>query len=486
MLTARIISDFNTQTTQFLTNHMYKTSGLAAHNISVTLQEESQVWGAAADSNNGGRRKLQTQAPESTTLLPLIATINMQAMTRDDTVENANDALIQTINTNSRALVAALRSTDSMSSNVYYGMVDTIQAAPVGATPSAPPAAAPTPAIEGGDTPAETKKKGLGGTVGLVMGLLLLSLLLAIIWWYCRIRRRRAQVLAAAAAQVRSNSTTPNKFSHPQSYYDEPTSKHSSSSDASSSRRSSSGSPESDSDEETNTTNEDSADLKATAQRVASAQRARAAAAPPHESDEDSEPDPGVDEDDDDDSSSNDPGADTLPDDSSHELSAGRSFARAQMDAAAVTAAVAAADTGHDGGSYTYSVEADAPLGVSPEVLKREVQDEDDDIDDDVDDDEDDDETDDDLLARQENMVARDVDAPPGKLGIVIDTTLEGPVVHKINSTSPLDGLLFPGDIIVAIDDVDTRAMSASASTALMVKTANKRRKLRVISEDTQ
>jgi C-terminal processing protease CtpA/Prc len=71
-----------------------------------------------------------------------------------------------------------------------------------------------------------------------------------------------------------------------------------------------------------------------------------------------------------------------------------------------------------------------------------------------------------------------------GKLGIVIDTTLEGPIVHKINPQSPLEGSLFPGDIIVAIDDVDTRAMSASAITALMVRTANLRRTLTVLSED--
>lgn len=71
-----------------------------------------------------------------------------------------------------------------------------------------------------------------------------------------------------------------------------------------------------------------------------------------------------------------------------------------------------------------------------------------------------------------------------GKLGIVIDTTLEGPVVHKISSESPLEGIIFPGDIIVAINDVDTRAMSASAITALMARTATSRRVLTVLSED--
>jgi hypothetical protein len=88
------------------------------------------------------------------------------------------------------------------------------------------------------------------------------------------------------------------------------------------------------------------------------------------------------------------------------------------------------------------------------------------------------------MSSLKQNMISRTVIAPAGKLGIVIDTTLEGPVVHKVNPQSPLQGFLFPGDIIVGIDEVDTRAMSASAITSLMVRTANTRRKLHVLSED--
>ena len=54
-------------------------------------------------------------------------------------------------------------------------------------------------------------------------------------------------------------------------------------------------------------------------------------------------------------------------------------------------------------------------------------------------------------------------------MGIVIDTTTEGPVVHNVKDSSPLIGHLKVGDIIVKIDDVDTVAMSASAITSLMV-----------------
>jgi C-terminal processing protease CtpA/Prc len=82
------------------------------------------------------------------------------------------------------------------------------------------------------------------------------------------------------------------------------------------------------------------------------------------------------------------------------------------------------------------------------------------------------------------NLVTRTVMVPPGKLGIVIDTTLDGTVVHTVNPQSPLEGSIFSGDIIVAVDEVDTRAMLAPDITALMVQTAIVRRKLIVLSRD--
>jgi len=78
----------------------------------------------------------------------------------------------------------------------------------------------------------------------------------------------------------------------------------------------------------------------------------------------------------------------------------------------------------------------------------------------------------------------REITAPPGKLGIVIETTLDGPVVHKINPNSPLDGVVHEGDLITAIDDVDCRAMSASAITALMVRTSEKYRRMTIRSQE--
>ena len=63
-----------------------------------------------------------------------------------------------------------------------------------------------------------------------------------------------------------------------------------------------------------------------------------------------------------------------------------------------------------------------------------------------------------------------DVFAPSGPIGIVVDTSKHGPAVHSLKSTSPLLGLISPGDVIIALDDEDTRNMTAAALTRLMAK----------------
>jgi hypothetical protein len=63
-----------------------------------------------------------------------------------------------------------------------------------------------------------------------------------------------------------------------------------------------------------------------------------------------------------------------------------------------------------------------------------------------------------------------DVYAPPGPLGIVVDTTKEGPVIHSLKATSALLGLVGSGDLIVGLDDVDTRSMTAATLTRMMAK----------------
>ncbi|KAL3798542.1 hypothetical protein HJC23_011846 [Cyclotella cryptica] len=68
------------------------------------------------------------------------------------------------------------------------------------------------------------------------------------------------------------------------------------------------------------------------------------------------------------------------------------------------------------------------------------------------------------------NLPRQHVYAPPGKVGVAIDIQDGQPIVHKVKKGSPLEGLLQPKDIVVAIDDVDTNCMSAADVTHLMVK----------------
>ncbi len=68
--------------------------------------------------------------------------------------------------------------------------------------------------------------------------------------------------------------------------------------------------------------------------------------------------------------------------------------------------------------------------------------------------------------------------APPGKLGIAIDTLNGQPVVHRVRDESPLAGVLRRLDVIVAIDDEDTSSMTAAEVTMLMAKKLGQKRKI--------
>jgi hypothetical protein len=65
-----------------------------------------------------------------------------------------------------------------------------------------------------------------------------------------------------------------------------------------------------------------------------------------------------------------------------------------------------------------------------------------------------------------------DVFAPPGPIGLVVDSTKAGPIVHSLKKTSPMIGLINKGDIIIALDDRDVRKMNAASLTRLMAKKA--------------
>jgi hypothetical protein len=78
-----------------------------------------------------------------------------------------------------------------------------------------------------------------------------------------------------------------------------------------------------------------------------------------------------------------------------------------------------------------------------------------------------------------------DVFAPAGPIGIVVDTTKHGPAVHSLKPTSPMLGLINPGDLIVGLDDMDTRSMTAASLTRLMARKSNqKERKITLLAAE--
>ncbi len=78
--------------------------------------------------------------------------------------------------------------------------------------------------------------------------------------------------------------------------------------------------------------------------------------------------------------------------------------------------------------------------------------------------------------------IRRDVQAPPGKLGIIIDTSSQGPIIHSVKEGSVLEGLVFAGDLIVALDDEDTSDWSAHNLTRLVASKSKCERKITVLS----
>ena len=79
--------------------------------------------------------------------------------------------------------------------------------------------------------------------------------------------------------------------------------------------------------------------------------------------------------------------------------------------------------------------------------------------------------------------VRREIVAPKGKLGIITEDSENGVVVHSVKEDSPLEGLLFPGDLIEGLDTMDVSQMYSSSLTKLMVSKCNHERKITVLSE---
>jgi len=85
-----------------------------------------------------------------------------------------------------------------------------------------------------------------------------------------------------------------------------------------------------------------------------------------------------------------------------------------------------------------------------------------------------------------QSIICRDCFAPPGTLHIIIHSTKDGPAVHSVQEGSSLEGQLFPGDLIVAVDNKDTRSLTADQVMRMMQGKSGFERKITVLHfEDT-
>jgi hypothetical protein len=72
--------------------------------------------------------------------------------------------------------------------------------------------------------------------------------------------------------------------------------------------------------------------------------------------------------------------------------------------------------------------------------------------------------------------------APPGKLGLILDSPDPGPaMVYKCKAWSPIRDTVRNGDRIVAVDDVDVRVMHAVRVSKLMSGSSHRTRKIAVV-----
>ena len=73
---------------------------------------------------------------------------------------------------------------------------------------------------------------------------------------------------------------------------------------------------------------------------------------------------------------------------------------------------------------------------------------------------------------------------PQGHLNINIKSTKDGPCVHSVYDNSSLVGQLHPGDLIIAVDNIDTRAMTADQVMKIMQTRNGLERKITVLHFD--
>jgi hypothetical protein len=78
--------------------------------------------------------------------------------------------------------------------------------------------------------------------------------------------------------------------------------------------------------------------------------------------------------------------------------------------------------------------------------------------------------------------VRREIEAPPGILGVIMDCSDQGPIVYSVKKESPLRGIVHKGDLIVGLDGMDTSHLSSSGLTKLMAARKQHTRRITVLS----
>lgn len=75
------------------------------------------------------------------------------------------------------------------------------------------------------------------------------------------------------------------------------------------------------------------------------------------------------------------------------------------------------------------------------------------------------------------------LEVPPGKIGLGLKSTLEGPAIISVKEDGPLAKTVEIGDIIVAIDNFETKTMTAPEVRAILMYSTDKTREIAVETE---
>jgi len=87
-------------------------------------------------------------------------------------------------------------------------------------------------------------------------------------------------------------------------------------------------------------------------------------------------------------------------------------------------------------------------------------------------------------MSQTMSISCRDCYIPPGDAGIEVVSTKDGPMIMRVHRGRPVDGHLKKGDLIIAVNDSDTRSLSADQVMATLSSRSDCERKITVLQFD--